>query len=589
MMIGSEWDGDMLPEWEKFLNRANRTKMEWETFMKTGRISPDSVISAEILSSWIRCRKRGLNPYNEKPVVCSRDEIEQRIEDNYNLLKTAAPLLQEMSESIRGSGFRFDVYDADLYLIARFGKKGIEENLPRRKMQLGTSQREMDIGTNATCLAALLEKPIQLMAYEHYNVIFHRMTCVAVPIRGADGKVTAVINADGYCWPMHKHTLAMLIALRRSIEHELHQNEGQENAKILNKLNMEIIETLDSPFIVVDRDGTVKLANKAAHNMLGNNRKEIVGFSCETLWGNRNPFMEVLNRKKEIRNGEFLFQLGSKALRLRGTIRPIISEEGKLQGASGILMDNLKVSCKNKNRAERKAYYTFENLIGESAEIKQTIRLARETAATHSNILIQGESGTGKELFAQSIHNASLYKEGPFVAVNCSAIPQGLLESELFGYEEGSFTGAKRGGQMGKFELAAQGTIFLDEINSMPLDMQVKILRVLQNKAITRVGGSNEIPINVRIIAATNVDLWESVREGTFREDLFYRLNVITIIIPPLRERTGDIPILVDYIIKKLSNQAQQEIFVEDAAIKLMEDIIGRGMSANWKMLLREA
>lgn len=171
--------------------------------------------------------------------------------------------------------------------------------------------------------------------------------------------------------------------------------------------------------------------------------------------------------------------------------------------------------------------------------------------------MVQGESGTGKELFAHAIHNESPNCDGPFVAVNCAAIPSSLLESELFGYESGAFTGAKKEGHAGKFETASGGTIFLDEISSMPYDMQAKILRTVQMKTITRVGGSKVIPINTRIIAATNVDLWELVKSGNFREDLYFRLNVMSIVVPPLRERKEDISLIVDVkkkeIIKRIS------------------------------------
>jgi transcriptional regulator with PAS, ATPase and Fis domain len=184
-----------------------------------------------------------------------------------------------------------------------------------------------------------------------------------------------------------------------------------------------------------------------------------------------------------------------------------------------------------------------------------------------SNTLILGESGTGKELFAQSIHNASKYSKGPFVAVNCAAIPIGLLESELFGYEGGAFTGAKKNGAPGKFELADGGTIFLDEINSIPQDMQVKLLRVLQEKAVTRIGGTSSIRLNLKIIAASNVDLNFLVSQNLFRADLYYRLNVIMIEIPPLRKRVEDIPLLVENILKNLQEKTKKSYTVSQDAL----------------------
>ncbi|MCQ4924361.1 sigma 54-interacting transcriptional regulator [Tissierella carlieri] len=194
-------------------------------------------------------------------------------------------------------------------------------------------------------------------------------------------------------------------------------------------------------------------------------------------------------------------------------------------------------------------------MIGESQEFTDIIEMSKKAANFTSNVLILGESGTGKELFARSIHNYNKPISTPFIAINCAAIPESLLESELFGYEEGAFTGAKQTGKPGKFELANGGTIFLDEIGDMPLHLQAKILRVLQDRTIERIGGINPIPINVRVIAATNKNLMKMVENKEFREDLYYRLNVFNITIPSLRERPGDIPLLIDYFLDMYCNK----------------------------------
>ncbi|MDR0362745.1 MAG: sigma 54-interacting transcriptional regulator, partial [Planctomycetota bacterium] len=187
------------------------------------------------------------------------------------------------------------------------------------------------------------------------------------------------------------------------------------------------------------------------------------------------------------------------------------------------------------------AKYTWNDLIGHSAGMEEAKRLARLAAPYPSNVLLKGQSGVGKELFAQAIHNGSVRSHAPFVAINCGALPRSLIESELFGYEGGAFTGSRREGQPGMFELANGGTIFLDEIGDMPGDVQVLLLRVLQTREVVRIGGRSATPVDVRVISATNKDLRECIRNGTFREDLYYRLNVFAISIPPLRERSGDV------------------------------------------------
>lgn len=206
------------------------------------------------------------------------------------------------------------------------------------------------------------------------------------------------------------------------------------------------------------------------------------------------------------------------------------------------------------------ATYTFDSIIGSSPELSAAITLARTAADSSSNVLILGESGTGKELFAQAIHNASNRADFPFVAINCGSLPKELIESELFGYVPGAFTGASKNGQPGKFELANGGTIFLDEIGDMPLALQVSLLRVLQTKTITRLGDTHERKIDVRVITATNVNLMEAVHNQTFRSDLYYRLNVLSIEVPPLRERKTDIPDLIHHFIAEKSRNLEKNV-----------------------------
>lgn len=201
------------------------------------------------------------------------------------------------------------------------------------------------------------------------------------------------------------------------------------------------------------------------------------------------------------------------------------------------------------NKKQMTANYTFKDIIGTSETIKNTVNTAKKFSLTESTILIQGDSGTGKELFAQSIHHASQRKDFPFVAINCAALPEDLLNSELFGYEEGAFTGAKKGGKPGLFELAHNGTIFLDEISELPLHLQSRLLRVIQEKEVLRIGGDKIIPVDVRIIAATNENLLELVQEKKFRKDLYYRINVLQLFLPPLKDRIGDIPVLLKHFI----------------------------------------
>jgi transcriptional regulator with PAS, ATPase and Fis domain len=229
-----------------------------------------------------------------------------------------------------------------------------------------------------------------------------------------------------------------------------------------------------------------------------------------------------------------------------------------------------------------RAHYVFNDIIGESPEFREVIEHAEKISGSTSTVLLMGESGTGKELIAQSIHNASPRRNSVFIAVNCGALPKDLIESELFGYEEGAFTGSKKGGNAGKFELANGGTIFLDEIGEMPLDMQVNLLRVLQEGYVTRIGGSKNIPVNVRVIAATKKNLIEELKKGTFREDLFYRLSVIPLFIPPLRERGKDKKTLFDYFLKVKAQKLNKPL------PPVSDQLISQVMSYHWPGNVRE-
>ena len=245
-----------------------------------------------------------------------------------------------------------------------------------------------------------------------------------------------------------------------------------------------------------------------------------------------------------------------------------------------VTMSNEKEEMDVKNATG--AFLTFNDIIGESAAIVNVITNSKIISNSPSTVLIQGESGTGKEVLAQAMHNYSLRRNNKFVAINCGAIPANIIESELFGYEEGTFTGGKKGGKPGKFEIASGGTLFLDEIGEMPLDMQVNLLRVLQEGRVTRLGGSTEIPIDVRVIAATNKNLKKEVKKGTFREDLYYRLCVIPIKLPPLRERKGDVEKLIEYFLRIKSFKLNKQM------PEIKEDLYNNLLSYNWPGNIRQ-
>ena len=305
----------------------------------------------------------------------------------------------------------------------------------------------------------------------------------------------------------------------------------------LNKEQKAIIDTLEYGLICTDTQGSITNINRFACNLLKLTEKE----SKE-----RNIY-DLLPLKNEFKNNTC--ELTYHGMRLCFD-QIMVSNDN--QQVSTIITFSPKEDIINKayHIMEGSKKIGFKDILGNDPHFMETISTAKKIAATHSNVLIRGESGTGKELFARAIHEASSRSHYPFVAINCASIPDNLLESELFGYEAGSFTGANKNGKLGKFELAHKGTILLDEIGDMPLYLQPKLLRVLQSKEIEKIGGSTSIPVDIRIIAATNIHLEEKIKSGAFREDLFYRLNVIPLSIPPLRERKEDIFLIAQYLLQ---------------------------------------
>lgn len=274
---------------------------------------------------------------------------------------------------------------------------------------------------------------------------------------------------------------------------------------------------------------------------------------------------------EKYKTGIFYYKKQGRNLKGIYNISEIVVKN-KLKGYVIDFIEN-KEAIKNYNKINKDYKITLDNIVGSSEIMEHTKQKALIAAKSNSTVLITGESGTGKELFARAIHNHSDRTDYPFVAVNCAAIPDNLLESELFGYEEGAFTGAKKGGKLGKFELAHKGTIFLDEIGDMSLHLQGKLLRVLQERELDKIGGKSNIFIDVRVVAATNKNLEELVKNGQFREDLYYRLKVIPITLPTLRERKNDIPLLIDYMIKEYAHKLNKDVIgIEEDAGKTLVD-----------------
>ena len=340
-----------------------------------------------------------------------------------------------------------------------------------------------------------------------------------------------------------------------------------------------VLDTISDGILAIDEGGELAIINRVAKEMLGCDSDELTGRPFSELNLPDTRLLEVLEGKSYSNLKRHL--LGPKGrVQLLATGKPILSSQGRIVGAVEVLQDMQGIR-ELASAVAQPGLATFSDLIGQSAAIRDAIGFAQKIAGTEGIVCIRGESGTGKELFAEAIHAAS-ERSGPFVPLNCAALPETLLESELFGYVGGAFSGARKEGKAGLFEIAQDGTLFLDEIAEMPPGLQAKMLRVIQERKVRRVGGSKEIAVNARLVTATNRNLEKMVEEQRFREDLYYRINVFPIHIPPLRRRAEDLPLLVQHFLFQINSRLGKSIqsLTPEALAKLQQH--------NWPGNVRE-
>jgi len=399
-----------------------------------------------------------------------------------------------------------------------------------------------------------------------------------VPIRDSSGKVIGAV------------------AIFRDITSAQKMAEEVTNLRQMEALLKAIIESTSDAISVADENGIIVMVNKAYTKITGYSANEVIGKPATVdIAQGESMHIRVAKTKQPIYGVRMLVGPGKREVIV--DVTPLFVK-GEFKGSVGVIHDVSEIVRLNRELDEVKrlirkigARYTFDDVVAESPKMKIALTQAMKVAQTPATVLLRGESGTGKELFAHAIHNASDRRDRPFVSVNCAAIPESILESELFGYTSGAFTGAKKEGKRGLLEEAQHGTVFFDEIGKMPLTLQPKLLRFLENREIVPVGETKVVKIDARIIAATNMDLEKMVQQGTFLPDLYFRLNVFPIFLPPLRERKEDIPTLVLYIIKKLNQEYGRTVegISPEALSKLvgydwpgnvreLENVIGRAM-----------
>jgi transcriptional regulator with PAS, ATPase and Fis domain len=367
--------------------------------------------------------------------------------------------------------------------------------------------------------------------------------------------------------PMGKE--AILLAAQQARQIQSAMNQVRERNILINT----IFDNAYEGIVTTDADGNITSFNLAAEKLTGIRRASAVGAKIHHVW----PALQLdasMKVDQHQREADQIIDMNGK--RLVCGKAPIVFDDQPIGAIATFQetarIEKMEVAIRKKTYAQgHVANFTFDQIIGASDAIAETIEVAKDYANSSFSVLILGETGTGKEAFAQSIHNASRHADGPFVAINCAALPAQILESELFGYVAGAFTGASREGKPGLFEIAHNGTVFLDEIGEMDYANQGRLLRFLQEKTVRRLGSDRNIPVNVRIIAATNQNLDELVAQKSFRQDLFYRLNVLSLTLPPLRERRGDIARFVGVFLERYAKEHQRDLLIESAAVHCLE------------------
>jgi transcriptional regulator with PAS, ATPase and Fis domain len=494
-----------------------------------------------IRESHQRSQEYGINKTHKYPKhQLSPAELEHQLKLHKNLLEISLPFLKQLYDSVKGSGFFINLTDSEGCILAIIGDDEIIKEAENLKMEKGAYMDESSIGTNSMGISIHEGKPVQITASEHFISAYHKWTCSAAPII-INEEVIACLNMTGFAHNVHPHSLGMVISAANAIENRLKEQSIRKKLETTNQFAFAMMNNLTFGVIAINIKDEIEWVNDTACRMINTRRMSLIQKDISDIISDWGRIRRIILNELLFIDEPANFNIPHISERFLFNAYVIRGEENTMHGFLITFRQFSRVVDLIKKYSGFHTKFNFDNMFAESSSMKKLKNDAIKVAKKQSTVLLSGESGTGKEVIAQSIHNASLCKDSPFIAINCGAISESLIESELFGYEDGAYTGAHKGGSPGKFELANHGTIFLDEIGDMPIDMQVKLLRTIQESSITRIGGKKEIKLELRIIAATNKDLEEEVKLGKFRLDLYYRLNVIHLQIPPLRERKDDI------------------------------------------------
>ncbi|SDF18469.1 sigma-54 interaction domain-containing protein [Sporomusa acidovorans] len=545
-------------------------------FIENGKLINNEIKDQipKIYDSWARSRAFGVNAgQTSLPLPL------QRIATPFDVycIDINSQMTEHMRKIASDSKIVRLILDEDLMVLSMDGNGELVRILNSINICVGASFAEQVIGTNAAALTMYSKQNSCVIGEQHYiEALQNYVSCAVVSKQEKETLYYLVFITPKENF--HPSMLGFLYYYERS--HYL--NFAYEQKKMECSISENVIKEVNKGLLYVDPRDIILYVSDWLAGFIGLTQKNVIGDKLDRL------FPEIKEAVEAVRNGkdnclqEIYIGSCPKKDHFYVDIRAACKNGYAAKAVMVTFMPKQLTKHKAAENAGFKARYTFADLAGCSEDFQEAVYLAQAAANSCSSVLIEGETGTGKELFAHAIHNTSKRKNGPFISINCAAIPRELIGSELFGYMEGAFTGARRGGAVGKFEMAHKGTIFLDEISEMPYDLQAVLLRVLEERKVTRLGGRQSIPVDVRIIAATNRDLQALANKEEFRMDLYYRLNVINIEIPPLRKRLDDIPLLVDHILKQCSYTIGKNV------LGVTPEVMNLFKSFNWPGNVRE-
>ncbi|MGF7168025.1 transcriptional regulator with PAS, ATPase and Fis domain [Pantoea sp. AN62] len=511
-------EGSDAARWEQLLAQG------WQAFVAGEQ---PHWIRSSILQSWTRSRQRGIDPTRFSYSAPASDEVAAILSLNSELIAVARSVMENLL-----------AYNPDGHINLTDAQGVVLSFCGSDLTPVGSILREEVLGTNCTARCLREQRLVYVLSGENWKMALRERNqqCAAAPIRDASGRMIGVLTLTATPDSFNVHTLGTVQAAAEAIGQQL-------TLRRLLAEQQSILETLNEGVVVCDRDGRIKTLNRYARQIFAGMATD--GALIDQLL---QPQSGSLLTLPCCNDREMVFRPDGRRS-VSCLVSLMLAPDG---GRILSLRENQRIRAITRRVLGVSASYTFDMIRGNAPTLQQAIQHARASSRSDSTVLLTGESGTGKELFAQAIHNASSRSQESFVAVNCGALPRDLVQSELFGYVDGAFTGSRRGGSAGKFELADGGTLFLDEIGEMPLEPQTSLLRVLQENEVLRIGAAHPVKVDVRIVAATHCDLQSAVEQGAFRRDLFYRLNVISLTIPALRDRRSDIPDLVNTFISAL-------------------------------------